>query len=117
MVDSTSILKLFLPSWLFDFFDVVEFSDSETRIDVYLDEKKIPPSAYANELLGCEGFTSSYTVQDFPARGKEVYLHLRRRKWLIIKTGKIVSNSFEFAYQGTRLTQEFVAFLKETNRE
>lgn len=85
---------------------MVKFSDSETRIDVYLDEKNIPPAAYADELLSSEGFTSSYTVQDFPARGKEVYLYLRRRKWLLIKSNKIVSNTFEFAYKGTQLTKE-----------
>ena len=56
-------------------------------------------------------------VQDFPIKGKAVYLHLRRRKWLYQDTGEIISQQFNIAYDGTRLTKEFVSFLKATNRK
>ena len=71
------------PSWIFDYFDAVKIEDDEERIDIYLDEKKLIPSEYANRGIIAYGFTNAYVVQDFPIRGKEVYLHLRRRKWML----------------------------------
>lgn len=118
MVESEAFLRLIFPSWLFDHFELVNFADtSHERMDIYLDEKKIIPSEFRGRAIIAYGFTDEYTVQDFPVRGKEVYLHLRRRKWMLLDTKEIVSKTYDVAYQGTRLTNEFVAFLKETNRE
>ncbi len=112
--------KLFLSSELVDNFDVVRGGVDSTseRIDIWLDEKKVVPTEYiaAHEVVAY-GFTPESVIQDFPVRGMAVYLHIRRRKWQIIRTGKIFSQSFDFTYKGTRLTKELVAFLKETNRE
>ncbi len=112
--------KLFLAEYIVDHFDVVRgVVDEQTeRIDIWLDEKKIVPTEYiaAHEVIAY-GFTPESEIQDFPVRGMAVYLHIRRRKWQIVRTGKIFSQSFEFAHRGTRLTKELVAFLKETNRE
>jgi hypothetical protein len=116
-MDTTSFLRVFLPSWLFDYFDATDIKDSPDRIDVYFDEKKIIPSGYESLLIYSHGFTPYYIVQDFPVRGKEVYLHLRRHKWKVVTTGEVITGKFDFAHEGTRLTKEFVAFLKETNRE
>ncbi len=112
--------KLFLSIELVDNFDVVRGKvDTESeRIDIWLEEKKIVPTEYvsAHEVVAY-GFTPESVIQDFPVRGMAVYLHIRRRKWQIICTGKIFSQSFDFTYKGTRLTKELVAFLKDTNRE
>jgi hypothetical protein len=117
MLSNEDILRVFLPSWLFDYFEVGKLNSEEYRIDVYLEEKKETPTSHQSEGVISHGFTDYSIVQDFPIKGKAVYLHLRRRKWLDTKSGKIVTSKFEIAYEGTRLTKEFVAFLKETNRE
>ena len=109
------LLRLVFPCWLFDYFDLVRIDDSEEQLDVYLDEKKVIPEEFRDHPISSHGFTDSYTVQDFPLRDKEVYLHLRRRKWLLLDTRQIVSRKYEVAHQGTKLTREFVAFLKATN--
>jgi len=114
-MEAIDILKTFLPCWLFDYFEAVKIEDSLNQIDIYLDEKKEVPSNLLDRPIISYGFTESYTVQDFPIRGKEVYLHIRRRKWMLTDTKQIVSRSFDIAHQGTRLTKEFVAFLKATN--
>jgi transposase len=56
------------------------------------------------------------TVQDFPIRGHQVYLHITRRRWLNEDTGKIVFRDWNLVADGTRVTQEFASFLKEINR-
>ncbi len=114
-MELADILRTVFPSWIFDYFDAVKIEDDEERIDIYLDEKKLIPSEYANRGIIAYGFTNAYVVQDFPIRGKEVYLHLRRRKWMLTDTKEIVSCTYDIAHEGTRLTKEFVAFLKDTN--
>ncbi len=59
------------------------------------------------------GFTDERVVQDFPIRGKAVYLHVRRRKWRDTEDGSIFSYDYDLTEEGSRLTPEFVAFLKE----
>ncbi|MDR1670902.1 MAG: hypothetical protein LBR57_00085, partial [Alistipes sp.] len=109
----------FLAEWLVDNFEVVRFEDhsAEYRMDIWLDEKRIVPEQFAEHEVISYGFTPESEVQDFPVRGKAVFLHLRRRKWQETRTGKVVSRSFEITHRGTRLTRELVAFLKATNRE
>lgn len=115
MVSSEELLKLFLPEWLFDYFEVVKTENKTGSIKIYLDEKKIIPKEIQDQQVISHGFTDYSTVQDFPIKGKEVYLHLRRRKWLNTKTNEIFTRKFDLVYEGTRLSKEFVAFLKATN--
>ena len=109
----SDFISLMLPSFVLCHFDAIKYDISDSRIDIYLDEKSILP------LDGCQyhskGFTPATTIQDFPIRGKGVYLHIRRRKWQNIITKEIVSHQYDLTYKGTDLTEEFVAFLKATN--
>jgi len=115
MLSSEDLLRLFLPSWLFDYFEIEKFTQDTDRIAVYLGEKKQVPCS--SEPLISHGFTDYSVIQDFPIKGKAVYLHLRRRKWLNPSTGEIITRKFDIAHEGTRLTKDFVAFLKATNRK
>ncbi|WP_445438781.1 ISAon1 family transposase N-terminal region protein [Dyadobacter chenwenxiniae] len=49
----------------------------------------------------------------FPIRGHKVFLHIKRRRWLNITTGKVVYRDWNEVAEGTRMTSEFSAFLKE----
>ncbi|MDL2323475.1 transposase family protein [Bacteroidales bacterium OttesenSCG-928-A17] len=115
MLSQEDVFRVFLPSWLFDYFELIKFSEEEDGFHFYLDEKKMMPAS--SDPLISHGFTDYSIVQDFPIKGKAVYLHLRRRKWLNQSTGEIISRRFDVAYEGTRLTKDFVAFLKATNRK
>ena len=56
-------------------------------------------------------------VQDFPIRGKAVYLRIKRRRWEDTQTGKIYSRDWNLVANGTPITAEFGAFLKELLRQ
>ena len=116
-INNETLLRVFLPEWLFDCFEAVKLEQEAESLHVYLDEKKIIPEEYASHHLISHGFDEAVTVQDFPIKGKAVYLHLRRRRWLDVNTKTILSRKFNIAHQGTRLTKEFVSFLKATNRD
>lgn len=107
-------LKLLLPGVIYDYFELVHTEVSDIDVHLFLDEQHIPPQAVGHES---KGFTEQSIIQDFPLRGKPVYLHIRRRKWLEKITGKVLTNSYDLTHLGTQITAEFAAFLKDIHRE
>ena len=109
------LLRAILPEVLIDNFDIDRFEKSDTRFDIWLDEKKkLSDEDYRNPNIVARGYTDYVTVQDYPMRGRPVYLHMRKNKWWDKKTNEIFSYNLELPNEeGTRLNAEFVAFLKE----
>jgi hypothetical protein len=62
-------------------------------------------------LVG-NGFYEELTIQDFPLRGKSVFLHIKRRRWRDKQTGEAVHRNWNLVAQGSRMTIDFAAFLK-----
>ena len=58
-------------------------------------------------------FRSAAAFQDFPLRGKKVFLNLRRRRWILKSSNEYISRNWRMVAEGTRLTQDFASFLKE----
>ncbi len=105
-------LKLLLPQELFHYFEIINLKIEGKTLKIYLDEKNINPEEFLSEKLSSKGFHSEVVIQDFPIRDKKVFLHVRRRRWLVESTNKIVSRDWNTVAKGTRLTGEFAAFLK-----
>ena len=105
------LLDLILPRDVLACFEVVKVCTTSARIDIYLDEKNIPPAEYSGQGVLSKGFTGTTRIQDFPLRGRSVYLHVRRREWQL-PSGEVVSNKFSLAADGTRYSREFASFLK-----
>lgn len=105
------LLDLILPHDVLSCFEVVKVTTTRVQIDIYLDEKNIPPVEYSGEGILSKGFTVPTSIQDFPLRGRAVYLHVRRRKWQL-RSGEVVSNHFSLTADGTRYSREFASFLK-----
>jgi hypothetical protein len=112
---SDHLLRAILPDVLIDNFDVVNYEKTDTRFDIWLDEKKVmmrEDKKYSNVIS--HGFGEYHSIQDFPIRGRATYLHVRKRKWLDKDTGEIFSYDWELSeFDETRLNSEFVSFLKE----
>lgn len=114
--NSLDVLSLFLPSGCLYYFDVTDYSNMDTCFIISLEEKNLIPSEYANLNLVSKGFHPEIEVQDFSARGKAVYLYIKRRRWEDKTTGKTYSRDWNLVATGTRITSEFGAFLKELLR-
>ncbi|WP_195670244.1 ISAon1 family transposase N-terminal region protein [Bacteroides intestinalis] len=110
-------LSLFLPSGLLDYFDLVDSISQESCFILYLEEKPMIPSEYLHLYLHSKGFFPEIEVQDFPIRGKAVYLRIKRRRWEDTTTGQTYSRDWNLLAAGTRITAEFGAFLKELLRQ
>ncbi|WP_025069287.1 ISAon1 family transposase N-terminal region protein, partial [Bacteroides gallinarum] len=60
-----------------------------------------------------KGFYAPVVVQDFPVRGKHLFLNIRRRRWILKDEGRYVSRNWKLVAEGSRMTHEFASFLKE----
>ena len=119
-----SIFSSFLPEGLLDHFDVVDFKelgDIQSKKDcffIYLDEKNILPEGLNPSDFESKGFYERSIVQDFPIRGKAVYLGIRRRRWRNKFDKSIeVKSDYSFIAEGSKLTVELSDFLKGTGRD
>jgi hypothetical protein len=116
-----SVFSHFLPDGLLEHFDVVDFQelgDLDTKKDcfyIYLDEKNLLPNGFNNDDYESKGFYNRTLIQDFPIRGKAVYLGIRRRRWRS-KTNKTIEikSDYSFITEGSKLTIELADFLKYT---
>lgn len=114
-MNAENLLRAILPDVLIDNFDIVNYEKSDSRFDIWLDEKKVQlREDKRNSKVVAYGFGSYHSIQDFPIRGRSTYLHVRKRKWLDEDSGEIFSYDWDLSeHDRTRLNAEFVAFLKE----
>jgi hypothetical protein len=110
------LLKLVLPELLVDFFDLVKVEKQQETLHLYFEEFNKPPIEYSDRELISKGFHDEITIQDFPLRGKHVFLHVKRRRWTDKNTNKIIQRDWNIVAKGTRMTDEFASFLKQISR-
>ena len=109
----TDIAKLLLPEVLVDYFELTKHEVRGEELHFYFTELNNIPDELKAVKLSSKGFFPEATVQDFPIRGKNVFLHITRRRWLNESTGKTVTRDWQLVAKGTRITSEFATFLKE----
>ena len=118
------LLSVILPEDLLSYFDIINFQElgdisvKKDCLHIYLEEKNQLPQGYSISEYESKGFSSSKQVQDFPIRGKAVYLHIKTRRWRDKKTkSKQIANDYSFIAEGSKLTVELSDFLKATGRD
>jgi hypothetical protein len=114
----TDLYHLLLPREAGDYFEIIKIEqlEKEQRVNIYLEEKNELPEAYSKTEYESKGFHNEITVQDFPLRGNAAFLLVKRRRWRHKTTGKIIERDWHLVAEGTRITKEFAAFLKEFDR-
>jgi transposase len=85
----------------------------DRSVAVFLEERDLKPIAYSSQKLTSKGFHPESIIQDFPIRNKAVFLHVRRRRWLVESTKEVVSRDWDSVAEGTRYTKSFADFLKD----
>ena len=88
----------------------VEKTDSTQLIHIYLDENGLKPDGRYD--LRPNGFTRESVFQDFPIRGQEVLLYVRRRRWLD-KENHNVMTECTLIQESTRCSTGLADFLKD----
>ncbi len=116
--DKQLLIQLF-PSELTNYFSISYFEilcSLETREEYWViefEEKNELPEGYSTKDYESKGFMESRLIQDFPLRGRAVYLRVRKRRWRHKDTGETIKRDFSFMADGSKFTQELSDFLKE----
>lgn len=110
------IIQFLLPEFILENFELTSIDRQDGVFHVHIDEKNADENDPERKNLLSKGFFPTITVQDFPIRGHKVFLHIKRRRWLNTKTGKVVYRDWTEVGKGTRITSEFAAFLKDISR-
>lgn len=116
MENYLDLLKLILPEFLITHFNLVKNTKKGEIMHLYFEERNVTPKEESSRLLIAHGFHKEVTIQDFPLRGNTVYLHVKRRRWLDKQTKKVIQRDWNLVAQGTRMTADFAAFLKEISQ-
>jgi len=110
------IFKLLLPEVLVDYFKLTRHQVKQGELHFYFTELNSIPEGFKEFKLSSKGFFPEATVQDFPIRGKNVFLHIIRRRWLDQSSKKVVTRDWQLVAKGTRITSEFATFLKHISQ-
>jgi hypothetical protein len=114
------LTDLFLPKDLLLHFTITDIQSlCEVKLKreifhIYLEEKNELPIGYSKDLYESKGFHKAKEIQDFPIRGKAVYLIIKRRRWRKKDTKKEIKSDYSFIAVGSKLTEELADFLKGT---
>jgi transposase len=111
-----ALLSFVIPEGVSAYFKLARYTKEERVIRIYLEEINSIPAEYQSNKHQSKGFFKEVILQDFPMRGNEVYLHVKRRRWLNLDTGEVVYRNWELVAKGTRITSDFAAFLKGISR-
>ncbi|MGN6394838.1 MAG: ISAon1 family transposase N-terminal region protein [Mucilaginibacter sp.] len=108
-----TLVRLILPEGLLEYFELTDVRSSESgQLNIYLEEKNLPPAGYDKQQLESKGFLPETAIQDFPIRGHKVALCIKRRRWEVKANGKIITRDWSLIRKGARMTTEFGTFLK-----
>ena len=108
-----TLVGLILPEGLLEYFELIDVRPSENgQLNIYLEEKNLPPLGFEKAQLESKGFLPETAIQDFPIRGHKVALCVKRRRWEVKSSGEIITIDWELVRKGARMTTEFGTFLK-----
>jgi hypothetical protein len=117
-------IKYFLPSEILEHFTITKIeeldkkSSKDKMIRIELEEKNIIPQGYESSQYETKDFYPVKLIQDFPIRGKAVYLAIKRRRWRHkINKNEIICSDYHLIAESSKLTQELSDFLKGTGRD
>ena len=103
---------MILPEGMLEYFELTNVSQSPGGLNIYLEEKNLPPFGYEKSQLESKGFLPETAIQDFPIRVHKVSLCIKRRRWEVKQSGEIITRDWNLVRKGARMTTEFGTFLK-----
>lgn len=122
---NASLLEMILPEGLLSDFEITGFEQGNSdkyiydkTLTIYLEEKKVIPSEYKTHTYKASGFMEPRLIEDYPIRNMTVTLSVKRRRWDVLVDEKTikVTRDLSVLAQGTRMSDEYAAFLKEISR-
>jgi hypothetical protein len=104
-----------LPEGLAEYFDIEGFEKDDLRFRIILVEKNIVPVELAEEYRGkkvVNTVLNDILLEDFPIRGRKGEILFRRRSWKFEGVDHMLTRKVALTFPGTKINNEFAAFLK-----
>jgi len=108
------LYSLLVPQEILNSFEITSIEEKTEDLFIYLLEKDIcVPNSHGD--LVQNGYMNPVELNSFPIVGKRCFLRLTRRKWKARGSdgSASVTNTYDFALEGTKATKLFGSFLKE----
>jgi len=116
-----NLLHEFFPSELMDYFNITQYQtlcSVQNKSEYWLidfEERNDLPVGYSASDYESKGFMAGKLIQDFPLRGKAVFLRIKKRRWRHKQSGVIIKRDFSFIADGSKFTKELLDFLKDAS--
>lgn len=95
------VVQFLFPEFILENFTLTSFDHKDGIYQASIEEKNAAEDDPERKNLLSKGFFPVITVQDFPIRGHKVFPHIKRRRWLNTKTGKVVFRDWTEVAEGT----------------
>lgn len=90
-----TLIRLILPQGLLDDFELTDAKPAENgQLNIYLEEKNLPPAGYQKAQLESKGFLPEAAVQDFPIRRHKVVLCIKQGRREVKSSGRSLRGSW-----------------------
>jgi hypothetical protein len=108
------LYSLLVPQEILNSFEITSIEEKAEDLFICLLEKDTCTPSQDIDLVQ-NGFTNPVELNSFPIVGKRCFLRLTRRKWKARGSDGSASltNTYDFALEGTKATKLFGSFLKE----
>ncbi|GAB4017464.1 hypothetical protein GCM10028808_48860 [Spirosoma migulaei] len=70
-----------MPEFILENFELTSIDRQDGVFQVHIEEKNADAQDPERKNLLSKGFFPTITVQDFPIRGHQVFLHIKHRQW------------------------------------
>ena len=112
------LLPSLFPEELTQYFDITGFTrlclisnKSEYYVIDFVEKNELP-NGFSQEEYETKDFMKPALVQDFPIRGRGVFLRIKKRRWRHKKNKETITRDFSFTADGSKFTSELSDFLK-----
>ena len=87
------LLDLVIPEGLKAYFELKDHKSDADNLHLYLEEINSIPEEFKGQRLESKGFFEEVTLQDFPIRGRNVFLHIKYHIiFPSVESGDIISS-------------------------
>lgn len=116
-----NFIEAVFPSELLEYFEIVNYEvlcSVKEKLEYWLidfQERNELPNGYSFDEYETKDFMEPKLIQDFPIRGKGVYLRIKKRRWRHKQSKAIIKRDYSFIAEGSKFTNELSAFLKDAS--
>lgn len=106
-------VKILYPEIFNDHFKLISIKKDRGILNLYFKEINNFPKEFVSKHLKSQGFFPEITIEEFEIRGQTIYLNIKRRRWINIKTNNEGFINWNLLKSEKQDMNDFELFFKE----